>query len=164
VTHEARVHPHGDRLAGSGKTMKLARRPAVESDRDFVWSAYSRAYREVVTRQFGAWHDGHQKPGFDEKWDRSGFEILEVDGTPAGAVWTTDERTFLQLREIFLVPTWQGKGIGTRVVRQELGKARSAGKPLRLRVLKESRALALYARLGFGICGETETQYWMEAV
>lgn len=144
--------------------MTPARRSAAESDRGFVWDAYSRAYRDIATRQFGAWQDEQQKPGFDRKWDQGGFEILEVDGTPVGAVWTTDERTFLQLREIFLVPDRQGKGIGSRVIREEREKARRAGKPLRLRVLKESRARALYARLGFEICGETETQYWMEAV
>lgn len=58
---------------------------------------------------------------------------------------------------------WTMRGVGSHVVRQELEKARELGVPLRLRVLKQSQAIALYERLGFTRCGETLTQYWMEA-
>ncbi|MFG6667534.1 GNAT family N-acetyltransferase [Halomonas sp. HNIBRBA4712] len=68
------------------------------------------------------------------------------------------------LRENFRSGTYQGQGIGPHVVREELEKARAVGMPLRLHVLKQSRAIALYERLGFTRCGETPTQYWMAAV
>jgi ribosomal protein S18 acetylase RimI-like enzyme len=68
----------------------------------------------------------------------------------------------LWLREVFLVPAEQGQGIGSKLVLQEIAGARRLGKPLRLRVLRQNRARALYERLGFSVCGETETQYWME--
>jgi len=144
--------------------MDVARRPAGPSDRDFAWTAYSRAYRDLVIRQFGEWKEGPQETAFDEKWDEGGFEIVEADGDPVGAIWTTDEGEFLQLREVFLLPDRQGNGIGSRLVREELATARRCGKPLRLRVTKGNRARELYERLGFRVCGETETQHWMEAV
>ncbi|MCP1314600.1 MULTISPECIES: GNAT family N-acetyltransferase [unclassified Halomonas] len=118
----------------------------------------------MVERQFGVWDDKLQKPAFDEKWRQGDFEILALNGTYVGAVWITKEEGFIQLRDIFLVPEYQGQGIGTQVVREELKKARAANMPLRLRVLKQSHAIALYERLGFTRCGETPTQYWMEAV
>ncbi|WP_018917446.1 GNAT family N-acetyltransferase [Vreelandella zhanjiangensis] len=144
--------------------MQIARLIAEESDRDFIWSAYSSAYQKVVERQFGAWEVKPQKLAFDEKWHQGGFEIIALNGTYVGAVWITNEEGFIQLRDIFLAPEYQGQGIGTQVVREELEKARAAGMPLRLRVLKQSHAIALYERLGFTRCGETATQYWMEAV
>ena len=151
---------------GPGRTgkLQLTRRPAADSDRAFVWHAYAEAYREVATRQFDKWEDGLQEAYFEEKWACNGFEIIEVDGVPEGAIWTTDEGAFLQVREVFLLPERRGQGIGSRLVRHELATARRAGKPLRLRVVKISRAVALYERLGFTVCGETDTQYWMEAV
>lgn len=144
--------------------MHIVRLIAAESDRDFIWSAYSSAYQKVVERQFGAWEIKLQKSAFDEKWRQGGFEVLQLNGACVGAVWVTNEKGFFQLRDIFLAPEYQGRGIGSQIVRQELGKAKAAGLPLRLRVLKQSHAIAVYERLGFTRCGETATQYWMEAV
>ncbi|WNL41050.1 GNAT family N-acetyltransferase [Halomonas sp. PAMB 3264] len=143
--------------------MQTARSIAKESDRDFIWSAYSSAYQEVVERQFGVWGIRLQKSAFGEKWRQDGFEIMASNGIYSGGLWITSEEGFIQLRDIFLAPEYQGQGIGTQVVREELKKARAANMPLRLRVLKQSYAIALYERLGFTRCGETPTQYWMEA-
>ena len=144
--------------------MELTRRPAAELDRAFVWEANAQAYEAVVVRQFGGWDEALQKAKFNEKWEHADFEVIEVHGERIGAIWTTDEGEYLQLREVFLLPSHQGQGIGARLVQQELEEARCHGKPLRLRVLRESRARSLYERLGFAACGGTDTQYWMEAV
>lgn len=81
-------------------------------------------------------------PAFDEKWRQGGFEVLELNGRCVGAVWVTNEVEFLQLRDLFLLAKYQGRGVGSYVVRQELEKARELGVPLRLRVLKKSLAIA----------------------
>ncbi|MGO2246374.1 MULTISPECIES: GNAT family N-acetyltransferase [Halomonas] len=148
---------------GRYKAMHIARLKAAQSDRDFIWRAYESAYQNVVERQFGTWEAELQMPAFDEKWRQGGFEVLELNGRCVGAVWVTNEVEFLQLRDLFLLAEYQGRGVGAHIVRQELEKARVLGVPLRLRVLKQSQAIALYERLGFTICGETSTQYWMEA-
>ena len=145
-------------------TMEFTRRPASSQDRPFVEAANRRAYEELVVRQFGAWDDDTQARNFDEKWQRAGFEIVEVAGTPVGAIWTTDQGDHLRLREVFLLPEWQGRGLGSHLVRQELGKARRRCKPLRLSLLRMNRARSLYERLGFSVCGEEETKLWMQAV
>lgn len=141
--------------------MPLDRRTAQERDRDFIWRIYSNAYRIVVTHQLGEWDDALQKSAFSEKWGRGGFEIVSLNATPVGAVWVTSEKTFIQLRDLFLAPEYQGQGIGSCIVRQELDRARAVGKSLKLRVLKQSGAIRFYERLGFERCGETQTQYWM---
>ena len=130
----------------------------------FVQGANREAYRDVVMRQFGEWDDEFQDNHFAQKWQRGGFEVIETKGVPIGAIWTTDEEDHLRLRDMFIVPSHQGKGIGSQLVREELARARRHNKPLRLRVLRENRARALYERLGLSVCGETETQYLMEAV
>jgi GNAT superfamily N-acetyltransferase len=144
--------------------MELVRRAATEADKPFVWQANARAYEEVVTRQFGEWDAEQQESKFDDKWRCAAFEVVELGGERVGAIWTTDEGDHLWLREVFLLPNHQQQGIGTGLVKQEIVKARRLSKPLRLRVLRESRARALYTRLGFSVCGETETHFWMEAI
>jgi GNAT superfamily N-acetyltransferase len=144
--------------------MELVRRAATEADKPFVWQANARAYEEVVTRQFGEWDAEQQERKFDDKWRRATFEVVELGGERVGAIWSTDEGDHLWLREVFLLPNHQQQGVGTELVRQEIVKARRRSKPLRLRVLRESRARALYTRLGFSVCGETETHFWMEAI
>ena len=142
--------------------MNLTRRNATETDRPFVWEAYRRAYLDLVVSQFGRWDEEHEQGYFDEKWARQGFEVVEVDGVPAGALWTTDEGKWLRLREIFLLPEFQGRGIGSTLVQQEIDRARGRKKPLRLRVLRANRAHDLYERLGFDVCEEVDLHDWME--
>ena len=144
--------------------MELTRRLATESDKPFVWEANRQAYQDVVVRQFGQWDEESQERDFNEKWESADFELVELAGEPVGAIWTTDEGEYLRLREVFLLPDYQGKGIGSQLVKQELTRARQQHKPLRLRVLRENRARALYERLGFAVSSEAETTLWMEAV
>ena len=144
--------------------MELTRRSAAESDKPFVWEANRRAYGDVVIRQFGQWDEDIQESDFNEKWEDADFEVVELAGERVGAIWTTDEGEYLRLREVFLLPDYQGKGIGTQLVKQELARARRQNKPLRLRVLRENRARALYERLGFAVSSEADTTLWMEAV
>jgi ribosomal protein S18 acetylase RimI-like enzyme len=68
------------------------------------------------------------------------------------------------LAEIEILPEWQGRGIGSAVVRSLMREAASRQKPLTLRVLHiNQRARTLYERLGFQPFREIETHsylYW----
>ena len=145
-------------------SIEPTRRPATESDKPFVWEANRQAYRDVVVRQWGQWDDEIQESNFNEKWESADFEVIERTGERVGAIWTTDEGEYLRLREVFLLPEYQGQRIGTQLVEQELARARRQNKPLRLRVLRESRARVLYERFGFAVVEEEESTLWMEAV
>ena len=68
----------------------------------------------------------------------------------------------IRLFRVFLLPSVQNRGIGTRLVRDLLDEAAAAGLPLRLRVLRVNPARRLYERLGFVLSGETETHFTME--
>jgi GNAT superfamily N-acetyltransferase len=140
----------------------ISRRPATEKDKEFVYGTMKQAYRELVQRVFGDWDEASIRAGFEDDWARGGFEIVSRGDDPVGALWTTDEGDFLRLREIFLLPRYQGGGIGAMLIREEIRRARSAGKPLRLRVVKGNRAIGLYRRLGFVPCGGEGERLWME--
>lgn len=121
-----------------------------------------RAYEALVVRVFGAWDDEPIAADFAAKWGAGGFEIVEERGVPVGAVWVTDEGPYVRLREIFLLPEAQGRGIGTALIRAEIDAARRRGRPLRLRVLRANRARELYRRLGFVEREAEGEKVWME--
>jgi GNAT superfamily N-acetyltransferase len=128
-----------------------------------VQAASKQAFEDVVIRQFGVWDEEAEQRNFNGKWQRAEFYVVERAGEAIGAICTADEYDHVRLNGVFLVPGHQGQGLGSQLVQQALCRARDVGKPLRLRVLKHNLARALYARLGFTVCGETETQFWMSA-
>ena len=69
----------------------------------------------------------------------------------------------MNLRQIFLLPEYQGRGVGERCVEFVLAEARALGLPVRLAVLKVNpRAQAFYRRLGFVSTEETEERVHFE--
>jgi GNAT superfamily N-acetyltransferase len=63
---------------------------------------------------------------------------------------------------VALLPEHRGRGLGTALVKDLLEEARAAGKPVRLHALKEGRAAALYARLGFSALADEGPYALME--
>lgn len=55
--------------------MILERRPATSSDTEFARTTHHAAYRDVVSRQFGAWDEALQDRLFEEKWMPDKCEI-----------------------------------------------------------------------------------------
>ncbi len=66
------------------------------------------------------------------------------------------------IEEIALLPEAQGRGIGTRLVRDVLQAAQRRGVPVRLSVFTSNPARVLYARLGFRVTGIEEPRMAME--
>jgi GNAT superfamily N-acetyltransferase len=84
-----------------------------------------------------------------------------VDGVDVGILCVTRREDHLFLGKVALLPPYQGRGVGTELVKTVLDQGRGLALPVRLQVLKANRARALYERLGFAECGETETHYLM---
>lgn len=138
-------------------------RYAQEHEKEFVYALNRTVYHDVVIRQFGTWDDDGQRQYFDEKWTRATYRIIEQDGTPIGVIWVTEHADHHVLHEIQLHPDWQGQGIGSRVIRHHIHRARDRQCSLRLRVLTQNtRAQQLYARLGFLVVQRTATHLYME--
>jgi ribosomal protein S18 acetylase RimI-like enzyme len=60
----------------------------------------------------------------------------------------------IRVVDLALLPAHRNRGIGTFLMRQVCTEAANAGKPVRLCVLKNNRALRCYERLGFAKTGE----------
>lgn len=79
-----------------------------------------------------------------------------------GAIAYESHPDHVFLSEILITPNHQGAGHGSQLIAGIIAQATKADLPVRLRVLLQSRARALYQRLGFVATGETETHSLME--
>lgn len=135
-------------------------REAEDSDHVFLRELHHAAYRDVVTRQFGKWVESDQDAWFEQKLG-SPIKVIELDGVPVGAVAVYDAADHVFLAELQIAPEFQNRGIGSAVLRAEIERTATLARPIRLRVLLQNRALALYQRHGFTVTGQTETHYLM---
>ena len=142
--------------------MNLTLRPARDDDHDFARALHHSVYREVVIQQFGSWDDLVQRKFFEEAWQPNESQIIQLDGKNIGCIQRRRHPDHIELVEIQLLPDYQGGGIGTSLLKDAIISAHEAGLPLRLRVLKESRAMQLYQKLGFAKTGMNDTYIFME--
>ncbi len=143
-------------------TTNVTKRPTRASDTDFARTIHHQAYREVVERQFGLWDEQAQDRFFDADWQSGAFEMLFCDDIPCGYACIEYREEDVFVRELVLLPEFQGRGIGSEILRGAMNRARQAGVPVRLGTCHMNRAADLYRRLGFRETGRTETHLLME--
>lgn len=145
--------------------IKTDLRPATPADQELARRIHHAAYREVVTRQFGGWDEAMQDGFFLKEWQPSEIHFVRAEGREIGIIQRRVHADHIEIAELQILPEFQGKGIGSRLIRAEIDAANRAGLPLKLQVLKENRAQHLYRRLGFEDTGSTDTHIimWRQA-
>jgi ribosomal protein S18 acetylase RimI-like enzyme len=100
--------------------------------------------------------------GYHNAFSDAEFQIIQLDGVNAGRMIVHRTRDELRLVDIALLPRHRNAGIGSALLQRIFGEAAATNKPLRLKVLKDNRAIRFYQRLGFEKTGETELHLEME--
>ena len=149
----------------------LTLRPEREEDRDFLRRLYASTRAEemavvpwseeekeqFLTLQFQAQHKF-----YSEQFTAAAFDIVEIDGEPAGRLYVDRRADEIRLIDIALLPEHRGRGLGGRLLRELLAEAGEAGKPVRIHVEHNNPALRLYRRLGFTRIDDHGVYYLME--
>jgi GNAT superfamily N-acetyltransferase len=136
-------------------------RPGTGADLEFILDVHARSMRPHVERQLGGWDAEAQRARILASTRPQTHQIVEVGGTPVGCAWIREHSGELELVRLWLLPAWQGKGIGTALLADLCARADREQLPLRLRVLRVNPARRLYARSGFGAVQETATHFIM---
>lgn len=135
-------------LGGRGNT--IATRKAAEADFEFIYRAKERAYRANIEKIWGKWDDAWQRAELRKDFATGLLEVISCGGADAGYIYVCRYDTHVQLADIALLPEYQGKGIGTHLVKALLAEARGRGLPMGLGVFKVNPgAQKLYKSLGF---------------
>ncbi|MCI5060055.1 MAG: GNAT family N-acetyltransferase [Alphaproteobacteria bacterium] len=134
---------------------------ANESDRSFFVHVHHVAYRDTIEQMFG-WDEALQDKQANKAFDEGGIHIVNYNDVPIGVVGWEDRPDFLWLKEVFILPEYQGQGLGSHIVQDTIDKARSLGKDLHLRTLKANLgAKKLYERHGFKVAEATDIHWNM---
>jgi len=145
-------------------TWDVELRQATTADLDLVHHVTEVSMRRYVEETWGVWDPVHQRRQIEQSYRPETHSILLVQGDAAGVLAVQEHPEHLQLEKIYLLPEYQGRGIGTRVVQGIQARAVELRLPLRLRVLAVNPVRRLYERLGFRVVRSTEERHFMEFI
>lgn len=141
---------------------KLTLREARQDDTEFAYQVKKAAYKEYVERVWG-WKEEEQRQIHDRHFRAEDFSVIALDGTEVGIMQVTADADCVHVDDLYILPEHQGQGVGQQCMSMAIQRGSEMGLPIRLRVLKvNTRATALYERLGFTHTGETDTHLLME--
>lgn len=119
---------------------------------------WSEAEREAFLRQqFHAQHAHYQK-----HFPHARFDVILVDGDPAGRLYVDRAQDEIRIIDIALLPEYRGRGIGGSLMQQLLAEASAKALPVRLHVERNNWACGWYQRLGFEVIEDKGVYYYME--
>jgi len=135
---------------------------ATESDRDFFIHVHHISYRSTIEVMFG-WEEYLQDDFANKAFDEGGLYIVWQGEQKVGVYGLEERNNYIWLKELFLLPEFQGHGIGSHIVQETLNQGRIANKKVRLQTLKANlRAKQLYERYGFQVVEVTDIYWRME--
>ncbi|WP_321858168.1 GNAT family N-acetyltransferase [Paraburkholderia tropica] len=112
--------------------------------------------KEYAVQTWGTWI-----PEPPEKFRPEIHEIIQYDGDEIGCMAVVAEEDVLSLEKLYILPAFQGRGIGTWLLKRLIERAHACNKPIRLRVLRVNPARRLYERNGFLIDSSSDVRHFM---
>ena len=91
-------------------------REARESDFDFLYHLMKLSMKEYVVAAWGSWDEAFQMNYFLKKFNPGKNKIIVIHDTDAGAIMITEDSNNIKVDRFFLMPEFQGKGIGSRIM------------------------------------------------
>ena len=124
--------------------------PAVPKDEAWLEQLRRAVYRELFFATWGSWDEARHLRHCAECGSVAEFPCIEIDDVRVGMIQLFDHPDSIEIGEIQIQPSYQNRGIGTRLLRDTIDRAHEQHKKVSLSVaLKNERAYRLYERFGF---------------
>lgn len=134
--------------------MNVSLRPAEPADEEFLVGLYATTRADelalvdwtveqkaaFVRHQFDA-----QAHHYREHYTTATFDVILVDGEPAGRLYVDRWPSETRIVDVALLPEWRGRGIGAELIE----RIQAEGREVSIHVERFNPAQRLYARLGF---------------
>ena len=135
------------------------------TDKDKIWLEELRraAYLDLFIATWGGWDENRHQRHWASCIEQGNISIIKLDGVSVGMVQVTAEDESVEIDEIQIFPEFQGRGVGTQVLTKIIEDTHSKRYSVTLSAgNKNSRAIALYQRLGFKLKEETDVKVYFE--
>src|SRR6185369_1298298 len=146
-------------LSIMSNNVNVSLRPVTDADQEFLVGVYASTRAAELAQvdwddsqkdAFIRWQYAMQKQEYEARYPSACYEVILVDGAPAGRIWIGTDDTQIRLLDIALLTEFQNRGVGTYLLQQLMDEATRANKPLRHMVfMLNDNANRLYQRLGF---------------
>ncbi len=146
--------------ARPGLTSLVSLRAGRPADYGFALELYLESTKRLLTA-LGRWDEARVLARFKEGFKPDEVQVIRSGGADIGWMQVSSSTDGLHLDQLHIVDGWRNQGIGTRLIRALQDRARDAGQPVGLNVIRGNQAVALYRRLGFHIVGEDEEKLRM---
>ncbi|EMI20782.1 GCN5-like N-acetyltransferase [Rhodopirellula maiorica SM1] len=153
------------------RPLNIAFRSIAEDDLSFLYQVYASTRAEELSlvdwddaqkEQFLQMQFAAQHKYYQENYSDTVFDVIEVNGEPAGRLYLQRRRDEHRVVDIALLPEYRGKGIGRKIMQDILDEAGAAGLPVRIHVEHNNPAMHLYQRLGFEKIDDTGVYFLMQ--
>jgi ribosomal protein S18 acetylase RimI-like enzyme len=134
-------------------------RPVTDADQEFLIGVYAGTRAAELAQvewddsqkdAFIRWQYAMQKQEYHARYPDARYDVILVEGVPAGRIWVGTDDKQIRLLDIAITPEFQNRGVGTYLLRQLIDEALKTGKALRHMVfMLNENASRFYERLGF---------------
>lgn len=124
-------------------------RSATSADAGLFYRVTRETMHEHIVATWGAWDEERVQRESREDSASPHAQVVLVDGEEAGLLFVERDAAQLTVQQIYLLPRFQRRGIGRRLMLGLIDEAGRAAVPLRLRVLRVNPARQFYEKLGF---------------
>ena len=122
-------------------------------------------YQDLALATWGHWDEARHRRQWAECWERGDIFTVERDGERVGMIQLHERDDLVEVGEVQIQPRHQGRGIGSRLLRDVQARAHAQRKAVSLSTgLRNLRAVRLYERLGFQHVSQSETHVHMQSV
>jgi len=129
---------------------------------DFIYYVKKITLKEHIDKIWG-WDEEYQQNDYRECFMPHKNKVIVCNSEEAGFLETSEEDNIVYIVELEILPEYQGKGIGSSIIKDIIEYASGAQKRVKLGCFKiNTDAKRLYERLGFKVIEETETHYILE--
>jgi GNAT superfamily N-acetyltransferase len=132
-----------------------------DDDREFSFQVKKAAEGDYITAIWG-WDEDFQRAFHATDWEERRPGIVRYQGKRVGTVYVREEQGVLHLRQFFMHPDYQNRGIGSELLRRAVAQADASGLVTRVAFLEGNRVKSLYERFGFRPTGRRDKYCFME--
>jgi ribosomal protein S18 acetylase RimI-like enzyme len=149
----------------------VTQRPITPDDEPLLYQMYASTRLEEMSRvawppdqkaaflrmQFDAQHRHYQ-----QHYAQATFDMVLVDGEPAGRLYVARGRDEIRIIDITMLPAWRNRGVGSGLILALQREAASGHTTLTIHVERDNPAMRLYERLGFVVLEDRGSHLFLE--
>ena len=150
---------------------RISLRPITPDDESFLYRVYASTREEELKlvnwdepskTAFLQMQHRAQHQFYQSEFSDADYSVILWDGQPVGRLYVHRRVDEISIIDIALLTEHRRAGIGGSLLRDLLGEADQAMKPVRIHVEYNNPAMHLYQRLGFVQIGDTGVYFHME--